>query len=66
VRDLSGGKPWLLVVANGRAVQRPVQLGARGEGWVEIVSGVAEGEQVVLGANATVKPGQALRAVPRG
>jgi multidrug efflux pump subunit AcrA (membrane-fusion protein) len=47
-------------------VQRPVQLGARGEGWVEIVSGVAEGEQVVLGANATVKPGQALRAVPRG
>jgi HlyD family secretion protein len=66
VRDLSGGKPWLLVVADGRAVQRPVQLGARGEGWVEIVRGVAEGEQVVPGANATVKPGQALRAVPRG
>jgi HlyD family secretion protein len=65
VRDVSSARPWLLVVADGRAEQRPVQLGARGEGWVEIVSGVGEGEHVVP-ASAAIKPGQALRVVRRG
>lgn len=36
-------------VADGKASRRMVQLGARSPGVVEIVSGVQEGEQVVIG-----------------
>src|SRR5919108_2878683 len=36
-------------VANGKASRRVVQLGARSQGVVEVVSGVRAGEQVVVG-----------------
>jgi HlyD family secretion protein len=65
VHDLGGASPWVLVVAGGRAERRPVSLGLRGEGWVEILAGAAEGELVVPASNLRVKAGQSLRPVPR-
>jgi len=63
VHDASS-EPWVLVVSGGRATRQPVKLGLRGEGWVELLSGPREGEQVVATADGRVKPGQRVRAVP--
>jgi HlyD family secretion protein len=64
VRDATGASPWVLLVEDSRAVRRPVQLGLRGTGWVEIRSGLKPGDRVVP-AGAPIRPGQRLRAVPR-
>jgi HlyD family secretion protein len=62
VRDLTGPAPWVLAVRKGAAQRQPVKLGLRGEGTVEIVGGLAEGELVVPAAELKVKAGQRLRA----
>jgi len=61
VRDESGPAPWVLVVRDGRAQRQPVRLGLRGEGSVEIVEGLAEGDAVVP-AGSAIKAGQRLRS----
>ncbi len=61
VRDL-GGEPWVLALAQGRAERRPVRLGARGDGVVEVSGGLAEGEAVVAPAAGAVEPGVRARA----
>jgi HlyD family secretion protein len=61
VRDPSGAAPWVLVVREGRARRQAVKLGLRGEGSVEIVDGLAEGERV-LPATSPVKAGQRVRS----
>ena len=60
VRDATGAAPWVLAVHEGRARRQAVQLGLRGEGWVEILSGLAEGDEVVPGASS-LKAGQYVR-----
>ncbi|HZQ74190.1 MAG TPA: efflux RND transporter periplasmic adaptor subunit [Burkholderiales bacterium] len=60
VHDLTGPSPWVLVVRHGSAQRQRVKLGLRGEGAVEILDGLAEGEFVVPTA-AGIKPGQRLR-----
>ncbi|MGA8892822.1 MAG: efflux RND transporter periplasmic adaptor subunit, partial [Anaeromyxobacteraceae bacterium] len=50
VRDAGTG-PWALVVRDGRTVRQPVKLGMRGEGVVQVLSGLAPGEEVVLPAS---------------
>ncbi len=55
---------WVLVARNGRAVRQRVTLGARGEGRVEIVAGLREGELVVPGTEVKIREGAALRAHP--
>jgi HlyD family secretion protein len=42
------GKTYLSVFENGQPVERAVELGIRSKGMVEIISGVSEGEAVVL------------------
>ena len=64
VRDASGTQPWVLVVQQGRALRRPVKLGLRGEGWVEVLAGMKEGDWIVPAPDAGVKPGQRVRAAP--
>ena len=64
VHDASSAEPWVLVVHNGRAVQRRVKLGLRGEGWVEVLAGPAEGELIVAASDGRVRAGQRVRAVP--
>jgi len=61
VRDAEGS-PWVLVVREGRAVRQDVTLGLRGEGMVEIVGGLRDGEAVVPGGAARIKPGMRARA----
>ncbi len=63
VHDPAGAAPWVLKVSGGRAVRQPVELGLRGEAWVEVRSGLAAGDAVVPAANTTVKPGRPVRAL---
>lgn len=46
--ELRGGTSVVYVVSDEMARRRPVVLGARGPGWVEIREGLAAGEQVVV------------------
>ena len=55
---------WVLVARDGRAVRQRVTLGARGEGRVEIVAGLRDGELVVPGTEVKIHEGAALRARP--
>ena len=60
VRDAEGA-PWVLVVRGGRAVRQAVALGLRGEGMVEIVNGLSEGDAVVPPETTRIRAGARLR-----
>lgn len=62
VRGLASPKPFVLAVEGGHAVRHDVVLGIRGEGSVEIVSGVDEGAEVVVPDGQIVTAGQRIRA----
>ena len=62
IRDPSAS-PWALVVRDGRASRQPVTLGMRGDGKVQVLTGLAPGEWVVSPA-ATVGPGRRVRTEP--
>jgi len=51
------GSNFVWVVADGKANRRPVTLGVRTPGFVEVASGVAAGEQVVTGGLELLFPG---------
>jgi HlyD family secretion protein len=57
----ANGASFTLVVRGGRAQRQEVKLGLRGEGAVEVLAGVSEGDIAVLGANAAFKPGRRVR-----
>jgi HlyD family secretion protein len=63
VHDPAGAAPWVLKVDGRRAARQPVELGLRGEGWVEVRKGLVAGDLVVPAANAGIGPGEALRAI---
>lgn len=44
---VQGGKSFVFVLSDGKVARRPVELGQRDIGKIEIVSGVAAGERVV-------------------
>jgi membrane fusion protein (multidrug efflux system) len=56
------------VVADGKAVRREAALGVRTRGFVEVLDGIAAGEQVVVGGAERLGPGAAVVAtvVERG
>lgn len=60
VFDAAGPHPWVLVATDHHAVKTPVALGAKGEGNVEIVDGVAAGDRLVSAASG-VLPGAWIR-----
>ena len=62
IRD-AGTDPWVLVVRAGSTARQPVRLGMRGDGDVQVLSGLAPGEQVVSPV-ATVGPGRRVRTEP--
>ncbi|WP_373046653.1 efflux RND transporter periplasmic adaptor subunit [Vulgatibacter sp.] len=65
LRDLGTAAPWVLVIDEGRAARRQVQLGLRGESYVEVLEGVAPGEAVIL-PEAGVEAGARVRAGAKG
>jgi len=64
VHDMTGQAPWVLVVRHGAAHRQAVKLGLRGEGAVEVLNGLAEGDLVVPVSVTQIKAGSRLRAVP--
>jgi Cu(I)/Ag(I) efflux system membrane fusion protein len=59
----SGTRQVVLIArSNGRFEPRAIQIGARGDGYVQILSGVKSGEQVVTGANFLIDAESNLRA----
>ncbi len=51
----------LLTIENGRARLRKVEIGIRGTGFVEVVSGASEGELVASPATTNIKDGSRVR-----
>jgi HlyD family secretion protein len=58
IHDLASTAPWVLAVRSGRIERQDVKLGARGEGRVEILAGLAEGEHVVPSTRAGLGEGK--------
>lgn len=57
-----GGQHFVLVVGEGEVVeQRPVEIGLRRPGEVEIREGLAAGERVVTHGSLSARPGQPVR-----
>ncbi|MDH4071808.1 MAG: efflux RND transporter periplasmic adaptor subunit [Gammaproteobacteria bacterium] len=59
-----GNDKILYVVEDGVANQRVVTIGDRKPGMVEIVDGLAAGEEIVVAGQMKLFPGAAVRAVP--
>ncbi len=57
------GPPRVFVVEGGKAVEREVKLGLGNGAWVEVVSGVADGEEVVVVGQGALRPGTTVRIV---
>lgn len=63
----SGTRQIVLVqLAPGRFEPRAVKLGSRGENYVEVLEGVADGEQVVISANFLIDAESNLKAALSG
>ena len=60
---VSEGGSALFVVEGGAARRRPVITGARGEGRIEVVSGLAAGDKVVVSGAALLSDGVRVEAV---
>ena len=59
------GQAKVLVAADGKAQERPVQTGAmQGSEW-QITQGLAAGDQVIVDGAAKIPPGTPLRASGR-
>jgi hypothetical protein len=56
----------LVQVGEGRFEPREVELGARGENYVEVIKGVSDGEQVVVAANFLIDAESNLKAAVGG
>ncbi len=61
VRGAATRTPSVLVVEGGRVAKHDVKLGMRGEGVIEIESGLEEGAEVVLSAERMLAPGKRVR-----
>src|SRR6185503_729344 len=63
VHDANSTQPWVLAVDGGRATRRAVKLGLKGDGRMEVLEGVAQGDHLISAAQLAVKSGQRVRAV---
>jgi len=61
------GQTHVLAVRDGHAVATPVKVGIVGEDVVEVIRGLREGDEVIVGEAArTLGPGMRVRATPAG
>lgn len=58
---IKGDQAMVLQVHQGKTVKQPVTLGLRNLEYSQIISGLAEGDQIIDRANATLKAGMRVR-----
>jgi Cu(I)/Ag(I) efflux system membrane fusion protein len=65
---IDSGTRQLVLIAKGegRFEPRPVKIGRRGDGYAEIVEGVAQGEEVVTSATFLIDAESNLKAALQG
>ncbi len=56
------GQTFIWAAKEGKAERRPVTLGVRTAGWVEVLSGIAAGDSVIVGGTMMLYPGANLMA----
>jgi HlyD family secretion protein len=61
VRAASSPEPWVLVPMGGKAQRRPVRIGVRGAGALEIEAGLGEGEIVLVPGDKPIALGDRVR-----
>lgn len=61
VRGVATPAPWVLVVEDGRVARREVQLGIRGDGALEIMSGLDAEAEVIVPDGRQLAPGARVR-----
>ena len=66
VIDTGTRRMVLVQVGDGRFEPREVELGGRGENFVEVIKGVSDGEQVVVAANFLIDAESNLKAAVGG
>ena len=59
-----GNDKIIYVIEEGIANQRTVMLGDRKPGWVEVVSGLEVGEEIVVAGQMKLFPGVAVQTIP--
>jgi HlyD family secretion protein len=64
LHDKDSAQPWVLQVVAGRAERRPVRLGLKSAGWIEVTQGLAPGD-VIVPSSAAVQPGDRVRLASR-
>jgi membrane fusion protein (multidrug efflux system) len=60
-----GGRDFLFVAADGVAEKRAVELGYTRGGAIEVVSGVAAGERVIVAGHTTLEDGETVDVLTR-
>ena len=60
IRDPTG-EPWVLAIVGRQAVRRPVTLGMRGDGLVELTAGLSAGDAVISPTGGFVAAGERVR-----
>lgn len=63
IRDAAGVAPWVMLVADGRALKRRVTLGVRGDKRVEILEGLVDGDLVLRATGNTITEGARVRPI---
>lgn len=64
VNGLSSADPWVLVARGHRAERVSLELGLRGEQFVEVQAGLAEGDRVILPTQKPLRPGARIVVRP--
>ncbi len=66
VHELTGAKPWVVVVDGNRARRREIRVGTIGDTAVEVLSGIEPGDAVVRGQTPRLSDGQLVRVGGNG
>lgn len=53
--------PWVFTIESGKVTKKPIKLGIRGEGSLEVVSGLDEGSEIIVPDGRVLKPGARVR-----
>ncbi len=60
---VEGPNTHVFLVADGKAVKQKVTIGAREPGFVQILDGLSEGDEIVTHGTSKVRPGSAVKVV---